>query len=216
MPAERGAPALALMAKRPEPGRSKTRLMPELSARRASDAAASLIRETANLAVQAWPGPIHLLCWPDRHHEVFSEIARDTRIRTGVQAAGDLGAKMSQAICRLAARGHPAAVMGCDVPHCAPAQLRRAFELLSRGRSVFGPATDGGYYLIGLQDCLPELFLRHAWGGPDVARQTLQRAAALGIEFATLDAMRDIDDYRDLEAAANELPRLKNLLRKHG
>ena len=60
MPAERSAPALALMAKRPEPGRSKTRLMPELSARRASDAAASLIRETANLAVNAWPGPIPL------------------------------------------------------------------------------------------------------------------------------------------------------------
>ena len=127
----------------------------------------------------------------------------------GVQIEGGLGEKMSGAICSHTARGIPAAVMGCDIPHCPPCQLRRAGELLKAGRNVIGPGTDGGYYLIGLQICQPGLFSGINWGGVDVFRKTMELATVLGIEFTALDTLRDIDDYRDLVAVADKIPILK-------
>ena len=96
------------------------------------------------LATGAWDGPVWLLAWPDADHELFLNLAGKTGIHLGVQSAGDLGAKMSDAICRFTANGRAAAVMGCDVPHCPPRQLRLANEALRRGDAVIGPSTDGG------------------------------------------------------------------------
>lgn len=206
MPASSPDPQLILLAKRPGPGLVKTRLMPELSAEEAAGVATWLIIRTVQLATGAWPGPVHLLCWPDPDYEVFREIAANTRIQPGLQSAGDLGNKMSNALCRATAGGTPAAVMGCDVPHCPPDQLRLAADLLTQGHDVIGPATDGGYYFIGLQACRPGLFTGVSWGGPDVYRTTVATAARLGMEFIALDKLRDIDDHEDLEAVSDQLP----------
>lgn len=194
------------MAKRPVPGRVKTRLMPELSAQEAAGVAAWLIVRTAHLASGAWPGPVHMLCWPGLDHDIFREVAASTRIQLGLQSRGDLGEKMSDAICRVTNRGAPAAVMGCDIPHCPPGQLRLAAGMLEQGRDVIGPGTDGGYYFIGLQACRPELFAGISWGGKGVLHKTLAAAAGLGMDFGELEPLRDIDDYEDLVAASDRLP----------
>lgn len=209
MPAEGPAPALILLAKSPIPGQVKTRLMPELSAHDAAEVAAALIRASVRLAVHAWTGPVFLHGWPDLDHDVFNDLAESTRIQLGVQIEGGLGEKISGAICSHTAKGIPTAVMGCDIPHCPPCQLQLAGESLKAGRNVIGPGTDGGYYLIGLQNCQPGLFSGISWGGVDVFPKTMALAAALGIEFTVLDTLRDIDDYRDLVALADQIPILK-------
>ena len=120
---------------------------------------------------------------------------------------------MSNAICDFTSRGIPAAVMGCDIPHCSPDQLLRAFSLLEDGKNVIGPGVDGGYYFLGLQDCLPDLFAGIRWGGSDVLERTLKYAAQLGIELTALDSLQDIDSYADLVAAASEIPDLQRWLK---
>jgi rSAM/selenodomain-associated transferase 1 len=182
--------------------------MPELSTREAAELSALLIRETARIAAVAWPGPILMLCWPDHDHPVFTEVARDTRILIGTQIQGDLGDKMRHALDDSTSRGIPGAVMGCDVPHCPPEQIRRAYGQLRAGRDVIGPCVDGGYYLIGLQQRRPELFSGINWGGADVLSATLAAAAGLGVDFTLLAPVRDIDDYEDLVAASFRLPKL--------
>lgn len=214
MPADGIAPVLALMAKAPVPGQSKTRLMPDLSASEAADVAAALIRETARLAGRAWPGPIHLFCWPDQNNRAFREIVEHSRIETANQSGGNLGEKMSNAICGFTSRGIPAAVMGCDIPHCPPDQLLHAFNLLEEGKNVIGPGVDGGYYFLGLQDCLPDLFAGIRWGGADVLQWTMKNADRLGIELTALDSLQDIDSYADLVAAASEFPDLQRWLKQ--
>lgn len=120
---------------------------------------------------------------------------------------------MNSVICGFTAAGGPAAVMGCDVPHCPPEQLKKAYDLLSQGENVIGPCVDGGYYLIGLQVCQPALFSRIRWGRPDVLESTLQRAADHDTGFSTLIRLRDIDDYGDLRSAMEQLPILRRWLR---
>jgi len=200
------------MAKSPVPGRVKTRLMPELSASDAAGIAALLIRETARLAANTWPGPIHLLCWPDQKSSIFREIADSTRIRLAVQSTGGLGERMNTALCGFTSQGVPAAVIGCDVPHCPSDQLHLAYTLLSEGQNVIGPSLDGGYYFLGLQLCHPGLFSGIRWGESDVLQMTMKRASELGIEFAALSTVRDIDDYGDLVAAASVIPSLQHVL----
>ena len=202
-------PTLILFAKSPVPGRVKTRLMPELSAQQAADVATFLIKRTVQLAVSNWSGSIALHTYPDTEHEVFRDLSDTHGLRLAAQKQGDLGEKMCSAISELTERGIPAAVMGCDVPHCPGALLRKAHELLQQGRNIIGPTVDGGYYLIGLQQAWPEIFSGIRWGSDHVMQNTLEAAQRCGIRFTLLARLRDIDRFEDLKWVAKDIPELK-------
>ena len=202
-------PTLILFAKSPVPGRVKTRLMPELSAQQAADVATLLIKRTVQLAVSNWSGPIALHTYPDTEHEVFRDLSDTHGLRLAAQKQGDLGEKMCSAISELTERGIPAAVMGCDVPHCPGALLREAHELLQQGRNIIGPTVDGGYYLIGLQQAWPEIFSGIRWGSDHVMQNTLEAAQRCGIRFTLLARLRDIDRFEDLKWVAKDIPELR-------
>lgn len=193
-------PALVLFAKTPLPGAVKTRLMPELDANRAAAVAAGMIRDTVHLACARWRGVVQLSVWPETGHSLFDELRAQHDIRITLQAPGDLGRKMHLALSAWTARGIPAAVMGCDVPHLPPPALEQANRLLRQGRAVLGPARDGGYYLIGLTRACPALFRNMCWSNSAVLRQTLRAARGAGLAFTLLPVMRDIDTAADLLA----------------
>jgi hypothetical protein len=205
-------PELILFAKQPLPGEVKTRLLPDYSPERAAEIAAFLIRATVELAVSAWPGDVALHVWPDVDHPLFQELAREFHIRLAPQAGGDLGARMLSALRAGVERNGCAAVMGCDVPHCAWNVLDQANGWLARGKNVLGPTEDGGYYFIGLQEARPELFENMPWGGKQLLSMTLARAEALGMEFDLLAQLRDIDTARDLWLIAQKYEPLKQFL----
>ena len=80
---------------------------------------------------------------PDR---AFVKLPRGvTRIEQG---RGDIGQRMHRALSRFPRRG--SAVIGCDIPDAGPADLRAAFRALGTANTAFGPATDGGYWLVAL------------------------------------------------------------------
>ena len=72
-------------------------------------------------------------------------------------------------------------------------------------RVVLGPATDGGYYLIGLKRPHRHLFHDIAWSTERVYRQTAERAANIGLELVTLPAWYDVDDADSLGWLCGEL-----------
>lgn len=199
-------PELMLFARRPVTGEAKTRLAGHCGAERAAEIAAFLIRATVELAVKHWPGRLALYASANSDHPLFHELAGRYGLRVESQAEGDLGMKMHSALSDGIARQGAAAVMGCDVPHCPPDVLRKAHAVLARGGNVLGPATDGGYYFLGLQQPCAMLFEDMPWGSSNVFDVTLARAAQAGIAFELLPALRDIDTWDDLVAAAPQVP----------
>jgi uncharacterized protein len=205
-------PALYLFAKQPVPGRVKTRLQPDYTPEAAAAIAEALIRETVELAISCWPGPIYLCAAPDPEHPVFTDLSQSYAIELLPQGEGDLGARMQRALAHGIALHEAAAVMGSDIPHCPWEVLDEANALLARGHNVIGPTEDGGYYFLGLTAPHPELFTDIVWGGPEVLATTLRRAADEGIEFAPLPTLRDIDTAADLWLVAQRYEPLQRFL----
>ena len=88
-----------------------------------------------------------------------------------------------------------------------PRLLAQAIEALRApgDRMVLGPASDGGYYLIGLKHPYPQLFTRIAWGTETVARATCERAAEIGLATTLLPEWYDVDDLQTLRWLQDEL-----------
>ncbi len=205
-------PALFVFAKAPVAGAVKTRLQPTYTAAQAAEIAAVLIRETLALAVANWDGPIYLSTTPTTSHPLFTELASRYAVSVRAQSGADLGARMNEAIAYGVEHHNAAAVIGCDVPHCPGTILARANRWLSAGRHVFGPATDGGYYFVGLTRAHPALFVDINWGGADVWTATQKRLAALKLGYELLPPLRDVDTPEDLRDAARTLPALQRFV----
>lgn len=117
------------------------------------------------------------------------------------QCEGDLGQRMAGAFTDSFREGSPATVIiGSDCPSLTPETLAAAFDALKMNPVVFGPATDGGYYLIGLTKSIPELFQGVAWGTETVFGQSLQILERIGIKPALLHPLDDLDRPEDLAA----------------
>ncbi|MEM7358104.1 MAG: TIGR04282 family arsenosugar biosynthesis glycosyltransferase [Pseudomonadota bacterium] len=208
MTANRPIP-LFLFAKSPEPGKVKTRLMPQCSARQAADLAKILLEEACRAATKYWPGEVVLAVWPDQQHPFIRTLAERFSLRMVTQVGGDLGEKMHQ-VCEQA--GYPVAVMGCDAPHVTPATLMGAFQHLEHGRPVLGPAEDGGYYLLGLTRGSKEIFTGIEWGGPKVLGHTLKKAKESNIELTLLPSLNDVDTWQDVLDLASSKPAIRDYL----
>ena len=185
------------MAKAPAAGQVKTRLAGEIgvaaAVRFARHGIASLLQRVG--ADARWyttlaltpDGTVHGRMWP-----------RGTRVIP--QGRGDLGARM-QRLFDSAPPG-PAVIIGTDVPHIAPAHIAVAFRLLGRHDAVFGPAADGGYWLVGLKR-RPRIlrpFDGVRWSTAHALGDTLAnlRGRSIG-EVATLT---DVDTAADLARCA--------------
>ena len=206
-------PALILFAKTPVPGAVKTRLQPQLDASQAARVAELLIEQTVVVA-RHWPGPVSLAVWPQEDHPLFHRLRQEYALPIQRQSAGDLGHKMDDALTGCIQLGRPAAIMGCDVPHCPPEVLLAAATELDNGQPVLGPSTDGGYYLIGLTKPNASLFVDIAWGTNAVLAQTLQRASAAGVTFKSLPELTDLDSWSDLIKLTPTIPGLAALMNK--
>lgn len=94
----------------------------------------------------------------------------------------------------------PVIGIGADVPGISATVIDEAERLLEQTEVVFGPALDGGYYLIGLRAPCDELFQGIPWGSSRVLRATEERCETLGLTVALLDPLRDLDTREDLDA----------------
>lgn len=111
------------------------------------------------------------------------------------QGRGDLGARMQRAL----SRHRRAVLVGSDIPGVGPADIAGAFRTLGRADAVFGPAEDGGYWLVGLGPRRPERpFASVRWSSEHALADTL--ANFRGRRLALLRRLRDVDTAADLMA----------------
>ncbi|MDQ3440972.1 MAG: TIGR04283 family arsenosugar biosynthesis glycosyltransferase [Planctomycetota bacterium] len=123
------------------------------------------------------------------------------------QGEGDLGQRLSRAADGEFATGAGSVVMiGTDCPQLSAQVLEEAFALLGRHDLVVGPASDGGYYLVGLRHRWPDLFAGIDWGTERVLEQTLSIARRMSLLVARLQTLSDVDRPEDLHLWSNRSP----------
>ncbi|MDE8345441.1 MAG: TIGR04282 family arsenosugar biosynthesis glycosyltransferase [Acidocella sp.] len=199
--------AIAVMAKVPQPGRSKTRLVPPLTSEQAAGLSAAFLRDiTENIVAASRMASIQgfIAYAPQGLEALFDgHIADGTQL---VLADGNIdspdgihgfGRCLLHAIRSLLDRGYGSAVvLNSDSPTLPTSILARtaASLALPGDRAVLGPAEDGGYYLLGLKTAHAYLFEDIAWSTENVALQTAQRAREVGLELIILPTWYDVDD----------------------
>jgi rSAM/selenodomain-associated transferase 1 len=191
---------IAVFAKAPQPGLAKTRLAPALGPAGAAGLAERLLNHAVAQAVAAGLGPVTIWATPDAAHPAFARLHAQHGVGLAVQGSGDLGARMAAAFEQTLADdpATPLLLMGSDAPALDAALLRHAAAALHEHPSVFVPALDGGYALVGLRAPLPALFSDMRWSTPQVMADTRARLAAAGVPHLELPAVADIDEPTDL------------------
>lgn len=206
-----GAQRVVVMyAKRPDPGRVKSRLAKELGEGEAARFYARMLDRLVarfdrgavahGFGFQLHVDPADAVAWFERRYPTM-------RGRVIAQSAeADLGARMMGSFEAAFARGFTQVALTCsDAPDLAPEHAARAFSMLLHHDAVFGPARDGGYYLVAWKRPLPILLSGMTWSRPDVWEQTRRRATAARLDLGLLPPLDDVDtgeDWRRLSAAA--------------
>ena len=182
---------ILIFAKAPVAGQAKTRLIPALGADGAARLAAEMLRATVEEALAT--GLEVELCGEPDPCGWYGGPA----IALSAQGKGDLGARLARAAAR-ALGGGPVLLIGADCPALESQRLRAAAASLAAHDAVLHPAADGGYVLLGLNRFDATLFEGVAWSTAAVARQTLERIAALGWSVDVRETLRDVDEPADL------------------
>ena len=190
--------SIAVMARAPEPGRAKTRLMPALGATGAARLHAAMTRHALS-AIARTGLRATLWCDPGTSHPFFAECARDFGVTLRGQAQGDLGARMLGVFSD--AEG-PVLLMGSDCPSIDAALLCSCADSLARAEAVFLPTEDGGYGLIGLNRPIPELFSDMPWGTDAVMTTTRKLISQLRVDWLEPAKVWDVDTPADLARLA--------------
>jgi uncharacterized protein len=202
--------AIAVMAKAPRRGEVKTRLVPPLSEADAAALSGCFIQDIAgNILAAARAAPIegYIAYSPAGSQDLFAPLLPGGINLLPPRRIG-LGHSLFDAAEDLLGAGYGSAcLVNADSPTLPTSVLvAAAHALASPGdRLVLGPAEDGGYYLIGLKHSHRRLFEEIAWSTERVFRQTLDRAAELGLDIVTLERWYDVDDVASLRRLVDEL-----------
>jgi rSAM/selenodomain-associated transferase 1 len=213
------ANALAVMAKAPIPGTVKTRLMSFLSAAQAAALARALLIDQLEHLRTIRNADLYLAFAPIDARRLIRRLV-PPRFTIFPQRGADLGARMQKVFATLFAKGHKRIVLiGGDLLPVPLSHFAQAFAYLDhpRPRAVLGPSRDGGYYLIGLNRALPEIFVEMSWSHDQVFAQTLARLRDLNAPTLQLPRWFDIDTVDDLQRVFRrkrpEQRAMKNMLR---
>jgi rSAM/selenodomain-associated transferase 1 len=192
---------LVIFAREPQFGRVKRRLASEIGTTAATRFYRLTLSRQIRLMARDRRWTVWLFVTPDKalRHRAWQGIAR-ARVRA--QGPGDLGQRMKRPF-RLLPAG-PLVLVGSDIPAMTPRHIARAFGLLGCRDLAFGPASDGGFWLIGARRMRPlprSLFDKVRWSTAHVLADTLGTIPR-GHTVGMADMLDDVDDASDLERLA--------------
>ena len=198
--------ALIVVAKRPAPGKTKTRLSPPLTPELASALYESFLFDTLDQMRQVADSH-HVIAYLDEC-EYFQRLAPDFDLIP--QEGRDLGERLDNALTFYLSRGYERVViMDSDSPTLPASYLSQAFNVLSDGADVvLGPCDDGGYYLIGFKRPAPRLLREVHMSTPTVAAETIALAKDEGLNLISLPSWYDVDDAASLSRLRQEIASL--------
>ncbi len=191
---------LIVFTRYPEPGKTKTRLIPALGA----EGAATLQRQMTEQKLvevnklQAFYPIAVEIHFAGGNEQLMQEWLGSNLIYRQ-QSEGDIGCRMAAAFqASFTAGMDRVALIGIDCPDLNAQLMAEAFQALREHDLVLGPALDGGYYLIGLRRLIPQLFSGIRWSTAEVLPQTLTIAQRLELVVAKLRCLSDVDCPEDL------------------
>ncbi|EAW34065.1 TIGR04282 family arsenosugar biosynthesis glycosyltransferase [Lyngbya sp. PCC 8106] len=192
---------LIIFTRYPEPGTTKTRLIPALGAEGAAKFHRQMTEKTVKMVREfaaSYPVSTEIRYTGGNLELMQAWLGVD--LRYNLQGSGDLGDRLRESF-REAFELKKTAVMaiGTDCLDLSLEILSEAFDQLKQQDIILGPADDGGYYLIGLSRLVPELFAGISWGSSEVFQQTLTVCQQLDLLVEFLPQLADIDRPEDLK-----------------
>ena len=186
---------VAVFARHPAVGQVKTRLSPALPERLATDVYVAMLLDTL--------AAVSELDAFERHIYWAGEGSIPSLVPPGFtmhdQRGNDLGERLERAFeDLLSSPGDRVVIVGSDCPGLSAALVRSAFAELTTHDVVLGPASDGGYWLVGLRKRAPALFRGMPWSTSGVLAHTLDRATRSELSVARLRMLDDLDTPADL------------------
>ena len=193
---------LVIMAKAPQPGLAKTRLMPALGAQGAADLAQAMLMQTVQTALDACGEDIHAVtvcAAPDPHDAAWSRVSLPPSVTWWPQGEGDLGERMARAVKHALSKHERVLLIGTDLVGLDAALLQNAARALHTHEVSLVPTFDGGYGLIGLRRW-HNVFDHMPWSTSEVFALTQQRLqqASPPVSHWVGPCLRDIDEPADL------------------
>lgn len=193
------AECLIIFTRYPEPGLTKTRLIPTLGAKGAATLQQQMTEYTLSKVRELQHRPLSLEVRFTGGSLTLMQDWLGTDIVYQPQGKGDLGERMARSLAVAFQAGmERVVIIGTDCPSLNTNLLTKAFHQLHSDDLVLGPALDGGYYLIGLRCFILELFTDINWGTAEVLHQTVAIAKKLDLSVAYLPQLADIDRPEDL------------------
>ena len=188
--------ALVIFVRNPILGQVKTRLAKDIGDERALEIYLQLLQHT--LKITRGLSFRKFIYYADEvsDYDLWSVPGYTKRKQNGT----DLGERMLNSFKELFEQSfNRIIIIGSDCLQLQTENLQEAVALLESNVAVMGPASDGGYYLLGLTKLYPELFVNKPWSTDQVFAKTIDDFNNLGISYALLEELSDIDDITDLE-----------------
>ena len=187
--------AILIFVRPPEPGKVKTRLAAVIGAEKALQVYIFLLKHTAGL-VSSLGIPLFVFYAGD---VVADDMFTGPQVTKLQQGEGDLGERMDAAFTEVFSRGFgQAVIIGSDCYELTSDIILEGVSLLQQTDLVIGPARDGGYYLLGMNQPLKSVFDAIAWSSQTVFRDTMARAARQDCSVSLLPVLTDVDQAADI------------------
>lgn len=198
---------IVVFARAPILGQVKTRLASETGQARALEIYRALTERV--LAAVQRVGAQVIVAYTPADAGSMMRAWLGTSVAQEPQADGDLGTRMAAAfVTRMADGADRVVIVGTDCPTITRETITAALTALDDADVVFGPALDGGYYLIAARALHDALFRDVPWSSASTLDVSLARAREAGLRVTLLTLMRDIDTIEDWRAYGERLPPL--------
>jgi rSAM/selenodomain-associated transferase 1 len=186
---------LIIFAKNLVPGKVKTRLAATIGAEQAMKIYKELLAHTYGVTKAL---SFHKIVYYSEYLE-YEDLWNEDYDK-GVQEGNELGERMTNAFNEVFQKEFDKAVIiGTDCPGLTTSILNDAFKNLDKYDVVIGPATDGGYYLLGMKRYHPLLFKNIAWSTATVCDATKTACDKLQLQYYCLPMLNDVDEEKDLQ-----------------
>jgi rSAM/selenodomain-associated transferase 1 len=183
-----------VFVRNPELGRVKTRLAKTIGDQAALEIYEILSKHTAKIISEIDSDKLIFYSEKIQDNDIWTVI----NCKKQIQTKGDLGQKMLDAFQYGFSLGYQKIlIIGSDLYSLRPKHIESAFEQLENYDVVIGPALDGGYYLLGLNSVIPEIFKQKQWSTSSILKDTLSDLKKFNVNL--LEPLNDIDTYEDLK-----------------
>ena len=189
---------LILFLKYPEKGKVKTRLSKDIGNEKALLIYKKSVSELLN-QLDSNNYDISIYYCPENKNDEVKKWINLPDIKYLAQSGDDLGIRMLNAFKdSISLKYAKTVIIGTDCLEITNSLLSQSFDLLDDSDLVLGPATDGGYYLIGLKAVVDTIFQDIHWSTEKVLKQTIKKAKEIKLSYKFLDFLSDIDTLEDL------------------